>query len=116
MLLLRLSPLIPFNAINYVMAATRILPRDYVHTIFGILPGTVAYVFIGTSTGSYFGGENESSETNDTIRLVALIVGIILAIAATIIISYYARQELKRILDEEAARREEEKSPIHLEI
>ena len=38
-LLLRLSPLIPFSALNYVLSVTAISTRAYVVALVGIIPG-----------------------------------------------------------------------------
>jgi hypothetical protein len=113
MLLLRLSPIVPFAAINYVMAGTSISLRDYLLSLPGILPGTVAYVFIGTTAGNYFGFEsdddddqdsksNDTSKTSKNIQLFALCIGIFLALIATFLLSYHARQHLLRLLEERA--------------
>ncbi|KAL7517774.1 hypothetical protein ACHAWX_002662 [Stephanocyclus meneghinianus] len=51
-LLLRLSPIIPFNIINYIGGVTAISLKDYTRALIGILPGTVLYCFIGASAGS----------------------------------------------------------------
>ena len=44
MLLLRLSPLIPFNALDYISGVTSISLRDYSLALCGILPGTIMSV------------------------------------------------------------------------
>ena len=45
----RLVPVLPFTAINYTAGLTGVRLRDYVTgTAVGILPGTVAYVTLGT--------------------------------------------------------------------
>lgn len=45
----RLVPVIPFTAINYTAGLTSIRLRDYaLGTALGIVPGTVAYVTLGT--------------------------------------------------------------------
>jgi uncharacterized membrane protein YdjX (TVP38/TMEM64 family) len=48
-LAVRLVPVIPFTAINYTAGLTGVRLRDYfVGTAIGIIPGTVAYVTLGT--------------------------------------------------------------------
>lgn len=45
----RLVPVVPFTAINYAAGLTGVRPRDYVlGTALGVIPGTVAYVTLGT--------------------------------------------------------------------
>ena len=47
-LLLRLSPLFPFNILNYALGLTGISFWEYVGASWaGMLPGTFAYVFLG---------------------------------------------------------------------
>lgn len=46
----RLVPLFPFNVVNYAAGLTAIPTRDYVAaTLIGIVPGTIAYVGLGSS-------------------------------------------------------------------
>ncbi|MHB8416820.1 MAG: TVP38/TMEM64 family protein [Myxococcales bacterium] len=48
-LLLRLSPVVPFNLLNYALGLTRVRLRDYaVASFVGMLPGTVLYVYLGS--------------------------------------------------------------------
>jgi uncharacterized membrane protein YdjX (TVP38/TMEM64 family) len=47
---LRLIPLFPFNALNYLLGITRVSFRDYFWgTFIGIIPGTIAFVYFGES-------------------------------------------------------------------
>ncbi len=47
--LLRLSPVLPFNLMNYALGLTRVRLRDYVlGSWLGMLPGTVMYVYLGS--------------------------------------------------------------------
>jgi uncharacterized membrane protein YdjX (TVP38/TMEM64 family) len=49
-LLIRLVPLFPFNAVNYALGLTGVRLRDYVlATTVGILPATFAFVALGSS-------------------------------------------------------------------
>jgi len=48
-LLLRLSPIFPFNLLNYALALTRVPLREYViASLVGMLPGTFLYVYLGS--------------------------------------------------------------------
>ncbi len=48
-LLLRLSPVIPFSALNYALGLTRVRARDVALGAFGMLPGTLLYVAYGAA-------------------------------------------------------------------
>lgn len=60
-LLLRLSPLFPFNLLNYGLGATRVPPGPYLlASALGMLPGTFLYVYLGsllTSASEVLGGK-----------------------------------------------------------
>lgn len=48
-MLLRLSPLLPFSLLNYGLGISRVRLRDFVVGSFiGMLPGTVLYVYVGS--------------------------------------------------------------------
>lgn len=52
-LLLRLSPLFPFNLLNFAFGITKVSFRDYMLASWiGMLPGAVLYVYIGTALNS----------------------------------------------------------------
>lgn len=96
MALLRLSPIIPFNAINYIAGVTAISFKDYVLTMLAILPGTVLYIFLGASAGSL--ADSASSGDNITVIIIVVVVGIVFGIAAIAATSYYAKKKLNRVL------------------
>jgi uncharacterized membrane protein YdjX (TVP38/TMEM64 family) len=97
MTLLRLSPVIPFNAINYVAGVTALSFSQYVISLIAILPGTILYVFLGASAGSLT--DSASSGDNTTVAIIVIVVGIIFGIGAVGVTSYYAKQELNRIAE-----------------
>lgn len=49
--LLRLSPIFPFNLLNYALGLTRVRLADYVVASIGMLPGTLLYVYSGKVAG-----------------------------------------------------------------
>jgi uncharacterized membrane protein YdjX (TVP38/TMEM64 family) len=99
MFLLRLSPLIPFNALNYVAGTTAISLRDYCVSMLGILPGTVLFVYIGATAKSLSdAGDDESS----VLKTVFLVCGVALGFVGVFIASYFAKKELDKELGEAA--------------
>ena len=49
--LLRLSPVFPFVFLNYALGLTRVRFADYALACFGMLPGTLLYVYYGKVVG-----------------------------------------------------------------
>jgi len=97
MILLRLSPIIPFNAINYISGVTAISLRAYIIAMVAMLPGTVLYVFLGASAGSLT--DSASSGENSTVTIIVIVVGVVFGFAAVGVTSYYAKKELNRVVE-----------------
>jgi uncharacterized membrane protein YdjX (TVP38/TMEM64 family) len=49
--LTRLCPLLPFNLLNYALGITQVSLKDYVLGSFGMIPGTILYVYSGSLVG-----------------------------------------------------------------
>ena len=94
-LLTRLSPLFPFNLLNYAFGITGVSLKDYALASIGMLPGTVMYVYIGSLAGDIarVGGENQP--TNPTVQWIIRIVGFIATVAVTIYVTRIARKALE---------------------
>ena len=95
-LLLRLSPLIPFSALNYVLSGTSMLPRHYILGCFGMIPGTAAFVYIGASiqtAASMAAGGN-------VVQTVLFVVGGVATFVAVFLISWFARKQLQKHLNQ----------------
>ena len=97
---MRLCPLIPYNAYNYVLGITSVTLQDFALGGLGMLPGCFVYVFIGTTIGSInhaIDGEVEQSVG----LLVFMIIGSIAAVGAiaymTCIIRRYLNKSLGKI-------------------
>jgi uncharacterized membrane protein YdjX (TVP38/TMEM64 family) len=96
-LLTRLSPIFPFNFLNYAFGVTQVSLKDYVLGSFGIIPGTVLYVYIGSLAGNVamMGMENQITMTQTQIaRWVIRVVGFIATVAVTVYVTKVANQAL----------------------
>lgn len=49
--LMRLSPVFPYNLLNYALGLTRVRFPDYLLACFGMIPGTFLYVYYGKLIG-----------------------------------------------------------------
>lgn len=97
MTLLRLSPIIPFNALNYIAGVTAIQFAHYVYALFAILPGTILYVFIGASAGSLT--DSGGSGSDQTVTIITIVVGVVFGVLSIVVISYYAKKELDAAIE-----------------
>jgi len=95
--LLRLSPVVPCVAINYIAGVTGISLKNYaLAVVSGMLPGTVLFSFIGASAGA--AGPEEG--VSQPITIASLAVGIVLAFAVVLLVSYYAKKEFKKVIEQ----------------
>lgn len=97
-LLLRLSPVLPFNALNYALALTRVRLRDYVvGSALGMFPATVLYVYLGTLVTS--GSELLTGRRSaGTLGMVLYWGGLVATVLVVVHITRVARAELDRLL------------------
>jgi len=99
MILLRLSPVVPYNVINYVLGVTSVTLRDYSLASVAFIPGTLLYTFLGASAGSLV--ESASSGSDDTtVRIIVIVFSVVFGLGSVIAITYYAKKELKKILEQ----------------
>jgi uncharacterized membrane protein YdjX (TVP38/TMEM64 family) len=97
--LTRLSPVFPFNLLNYAYGLTRVSLRDYfLASWIGMLPGTVMYVYIGSLAGSLatIGGEH----TRTTAEWILYGLGLVATIVVTVFVTNLARKALSRCIEE----------------
>jgi len=106
MLLLRLSPLIPYNALDFISGLTSISLGQYSLALFGLLPGTIAFCYIGATASSLAAGTDTASD-NKAFRRVVLFLGLAFALAGAALASYYSKKELDKILLEEQQQEQE---------
>lgn len=93
-LLLRLSPLVPFNVLNYLLGLSDVPLGHYIVASFvGMLPGTWLYVYLG-SLATTAAGLGETSGGGGPARLALTIAGLIATVVAVLFITNAARRTL----------------------
>ncbi len=94
--LTRLSPIFPFNLLNYGLGITGVSLRDYVLASVGMIPGTIMYVYFGSlgniNTICNGGGSNANPVAEWAIRIIGLI--------ATVAVTLYVTKVARKALDE----------------
>ncbi len=103
--LLRLSPAVPFNLQNWFFGITSVRFWPYtLATFFGIMPGTLLYLWIASLGGEAASGGASTS----TLKYVFFAVGIVATIAVTWIVGRKASQKLKEYgVEEKQASKDE---------
>jgi uncharacterized membrane protein YdjX (TVP38/TMEM64 family) len=94
MILLRLSPLIPYNALDYMSGVTSISFWAYAFALIGILPGTVMFCFVGATASSL---TDSTTSTNKTVQIITMVMGVFFALCGVYVASYYSKLELDRV-------------------
>lgn len=94
--LARLSPIFPFNLLNYVFGLTDIPLKDYVLASWaGMLPGISMYVYIGTLAGDLARAESGSTRSSPA-HWVIEIIGLIATAVVVVYVTYVARKALNQ--------------------
>ncbi|GIL81377.1 hypothetical protein Vretifemale_10366, partial [Volvox reticuliferus] len=94
--LLRLSPLVPFNLLNYALGLTAVPLLPYVVSSWmGMLPGTFAYVYLGEAGKAAVTAAAGGGGGADMTQLVLYGVGAAATVLATRLISSAAAKALE---------------------
>jgi uncharacterized membrane protein YdjX (TVP38/TMEM64 family) len=103
-LLCRLSPVIPFNLLNYAFGMTSVSFRDYaLASWIGMLPGTVLYVYLGSTMGALadvVAGRVEKTPAQQ----IFFYAGLAATLGVTLYITRIARRALAAALAQNEAR------------
>ena len=94
-LLTRLSPVFPFNLLNYAYGVTGVSLKDYILGTIGILPGTIMYVYIGSLAGNIATIGTGEQPSNPTVVWAIRIIGFIATVAVTLYVTKVARKALE---------------------
>ncbi len=97
-ILTRLSPVFPFNLLNYGYGITGVSLKDYVIGSLGMIPGTIMYVYIGSLAGSLATIGAEAGQANPTVQWAIRIIGFIATVTVTIYVTKIAKKALDQAI------------------
>lgn len=95
--LTRLSPVFPFNLLNYALGLTKVSLKDYVMGSLGMLPGTILYVYLGSLAGDLAMLGQEAANVDPAtarLQLIARVIGLLATIGVTVYITKVAKKAL----------------------
>jgi uncharacterized membrane protein YdjX (TVP38/TMEM64 family) len=95
--LLRLSPLLSFTLLNYALGLTRVRYRDFLLASFGMLPGTLLYVYYGKLAGDVAALAGGAGVQKGWGYYAVLGLGLVATIAVTAVVTRIARRTLGEV-------------------
>lgn len=98
--LLRLSPVFPFNLLNYALGLTQVSFGDFFLASIGMIPGTLLYVYYGKLAGDVATLASGVAVARGAGYYAVLGLGL----AATIVVTTLVTRTARRALDEATAR------------
>src|SRR5262245_1745047 len=99
-LLARLSPVFPFNLLNYAFGLTKVRFRDFVLASWiGMLPGTVMYVYLGSAVKSLADLVAGKVDGGYAQKLL-FVAGLVSTVVVTVYVTRLARRALRQAIPE----------------
>ena len=96
MFLLRLSPLVPYNILNYALALSGVRYADFVVALLGMIPAILMYTYYGKVVGDVAALAAGVSPPRGREYYALLIVGLVAIIVSTTMITRAARRAIER--------------------
>ena len=97
--LLRLSPVFPFNLLNYGLGLTRVRFVDYLVASVGMLPGTLLYVYYGKVAGDVARLAGGAGVRHGAAYYSVLALGLVATVVVTTLVTRTARRALREATD-----------------
>jgi uncharacterized membrane protein YdjX (TVP38/TMEM64 family) len=94
MFLLRLSPLVPYNLLNYALSLSGVRYRDYLLASVGMIPAIIMYAYYGKVAGDVTRIAAGVAPPHGPEYYVLLIIGLFATFAATHLISRAAKKAM----------------------
>lgn len=96
MLLLRLSPLVPYSILNYALALSGVRYADFVVALLGMIPAIILYTYYGKVVGDVAALAAGVSPPRGVEDHLLLGVGLVTVAVSTTMITRAARREMER--------------------
>jgi uncharacterized membrane protein YdjX (TVP38/TMEM64 family) len=92
--LLRMSPLVPFNVVNYLLGLTTLRFRDYLLASVGMTPVTIMYAYGGFVAGEALALSGQAAVPRNASYYAVLVLGLAATILATALVTRAARRAI----------------------
>jgi len=96
MFLLRLSPLVPYNILNYALALSGVRYVDFAVALLGMIPAILMYTYYGKVVGDVAALAAGVSPPRGREYYALLAVGLIAIVVSTMMITRAARRAIER--------------------
>ena len=97
--LLRLSPVVPFNVLNYALGLTSVRFGDYLVASLGMIPGTLLYVYYGKLAGDLATVAGGAGVEKGAGYWAVLILGLVATVGVTMLVTRASRRALHQAED-----------------
>ncbi len=97
--LLRLSPVFPFNLLNYALGLTKVRFVDYLVASAGMLPGTLLYVYYGKVAGEVAAAASGAAPARGVGYYAVTVAGLLATIAVAAVVARLARKALQEVTE-----------------
>ena len=94
--LLRLSPVFPFNLLNYALGLTNVRFADYFVACLGMIPGTLLYIYYGKLAGDVA----QLAGGTGVGRGIEYYAVLVLGLAATVLVTTFVTRTAQRALQQ----------------
>lgn len=93
--MLRLSPAVPFNLLNYALGITTVRFVDYLVASLGMLPGAFLYVYYGKLIGDVAALASGAPIPRDGLYWAATIMGLVATVIVSVMLARIATRALR---------------------
>ncbi len=102
MFLLRLSPLVPYNLLNYALSLSGVSFRDYLLASVGMIPSIMMYVYYGKVVGDVTRIAAGVTPPRGAGYYLLLVAGLVATFAATSMITRAAKKAMAQVEGEKS--------------